>query len=141
MNLNSPLALKKTLATLVILFLSALPLLNTNAAKNAHQPSATGLDSQKKKQLKQPTDEEYPANLWNNYETYIEQLREKTGINALRISIEWPLVQPEGPNSFDLATLDHYASVVACLINNNITPIVCFHHYTNPCWFCRLWRI
>lgn len=85
--------------------------------------------------LKKPTDTEYLCDFWDNYKTYIDQLKSKTGINALRISIEWALVQPNGPHSFDAHALDHYAHVVAYLIKKNITPIVCFHHYTNPCWF------
>ncbi|MCX5924738.1 MAG: family 1 glycosylhydrolase [Candidatus Dependentiae bacterium] len=88
-----------------------------------------------KKKLKQPTDHHYSGNFWDNYKTYIDQLKNKVGINTLRISIEWPLVQPENHTQFDTQTLDHYADVVAYLIKKDITPIICFHHYTSPCWF------
>jgi len=88
-----------------------------------------------KKNLKKPTDAEYPCDLWNNYETYIDQLKEKVGINALRISIEWALIQPHNSESFDKNSLDHYAHVIAYLIKRGITPVICFHHYTSPCWF------
>ncbi len=98
--------------------------------------------------LKQPTDPQYTADFWNNYPTYIDQLKDKLNINALRISIEWALVQPRDPSSpddnpmssfydssFDKKALQHYADMIAYMIEKNITPIICFHHYTSPCWF------
>lgn len=88
--------------------------------------------------LVEPHDPKYPCDFWNNYETYIKQLKEKLQINSMRFSIEWPLVQPNGPNLYDQKTLDHYASVFIYMIEHDITPIVCFHHYTSPCWFADL---
>lgn len=90
-----------------------------------------------KRGLKEPTHADYVGNLWDNYETYIDQLKDKLGINALRISIEWPLVQPIGPRLADVDTsvLDHYAQLIAYLVQKDITPVICFHHYTSPCWF------
>src|SRR5271155_5017577 len=88
--------------------------------------------------LIEPHDSKYPCDFWNNYETYIKQLKEKLHLNSIRFSIEWALVQPYGPNSYDQKALDHYASVFICMIEHNITPLICFHHYTSPCWFADL---
>jgi len=89
-------------------------------------------------QLKRTTDHEYTCDFWNNYQTYIDQLKACTGINTLRISIEWALVQPHDTNTFDDYALEHYKELIAYLIKSNITPIICFHHYTNPCWFADI---
>jgi len=85
--------------------------------------------------LKQPTDPEYTLNLWENHKPYADQEKDKLHINAKRISIEWALVQPKGPDSFDKEALQHYADMVTYMIEKDITPMICFHHYTSPCWF------
>lgn len=86
-------------------------------------------------QLKQNSYEEYPCDLWNNYPSYISQLKDQLGINSLRFSVEWALVQPENEQIFDTAALEHYADMFITCLNHDITPLVCFHHYTSPCWF------
>ncbi len=85
--------------------------------------------------LKHPSDIHYPIDLWNNYRSYITTAKEVLGLNSLRFSIEWALVQPNGPDSFDQRTLEHYADIFCYCIQKGITPIICFHHYTDPCWF------
>ncbi len=89
-----------------------------------------------KNDLKQPNDENYPCNFWDNYESYIKQLKEKTGITAMRFSIERALVET-AEGQFDQKALNHYADVFKCYIENDITPVVCFHHYTDPYWFAK----
>ncbi|MDP3888965.1 MAG: family 1 glycosylhydrolase [bacterium] len=86
------------------------------------------------KGLKKTTDPAYTCDLWNNYETYISQLKKNCHINALRFSIERALVE-QAEGTFDQDALQHYADMFKYCINNDITPIVCFHHYTDPCWF------
>ena len=88
----------------------------------------------KKTGLAQPSDPEYAINLWDNYATYFQQAK-SFGLNSLRFSIEWALVQPSGPDSFDQSALNHYADMFVTALKMGITPIVCFHHYTDPCWF------
>lgn len=87
--------------------------------------------------LLQPTDPGlYPCDWWHHYRTYIPQLKEKLGCNSLRVSLEWALIQ-KSSHSFDHAVLDHYVDEISCLLENNIHPLVCFHHYTSPCWFAN----
>jgi len=85
--------------------------------------------------LPQPTDEEYSMDFWQHYKTYIDYAKDVLKMNALRFSIEWALVQPEGPETFEQQALDHYADLFIYAIKRGITPLVCFHHYTDPCWF------
>ncbi len=86
------------------------------------------------KKLPEMTSPQFSINLWDNYQEYFKQAKE-FGLNSLRFSVEWALVQPNGPDSFDEAALDHYADMFVSALKNRITPIVCFHHYTDPCWF------
>lgn len=82
--------------------------------------------------------QQYPANIMEYGTHYIDQLKDILGINALRISIEWSLVQPKGPETYCSAILDQYAMLFTHMIKRGITPIICFHHYTSPCWFAEL---
>lgn len=85
-------------------------------------------------------------NLWDNYEEFIDRAAD-FGMNALRVSIEWALVQPHEPRNkkdlladenFDQKALEHYADMITYMISKGITPVICFHHYTDPCWFIDL---
>jgi Beta-glucosidase/6-phospho-beta-glucosidase/beta-galactosidase len=87
-----------------------------------------------KHHLPQPTDHEYSMDWWRHYKKYINQAKAHN-INALRFSIEWAVVQPNGPTSYSQEALDHYAELFCYMIKKGITPLVCFHHYTDPCWF------
>lgn len=85
--------------------------------------------------LMRPQDSQYPIDLWNNYRSYINYAKDVLGLNALRFSIEWAVVQPNGPEEFNAEALNHYADMFTYCIQKGITPIICFHHYTDPCWF------
>jgi beta-glucosidase len=85
--------------------------------------------------LAHPHDSRHAIDLWKNYRAYINYARDVLGLNSLRFSIEWALVQPHGPEEFDQEALAHYADMFTYCIEKGITPIVCFHHYTDPCWF------
>ncbi len=85
--------------------------------------------------LPQPTDKQNGMNWWKYYPQYIDYAADTMQLNSLRFSIEWPLVQPEGPESWDQKVVDHYADVFAYALKKGIAPMVCFHHYTDPNWF------
>lgn len=87
------------------------------------------------KGLAHPYDTHYPIDLWNNYRSYFSYAKEVLGLNSLRFSIEWALVQPNGPDEFNAEALEHYADMFLYCLQKGITPIICFHHYTDPCWF------
>lgn len=84
--------------------------------------------------LIQPTHNLYSIDLWTHYRAYIDHARDELHLNSLRFSIEWALVEPK-EGVFDQQALDHYADLFVYAIQKGITPIVCFHHYTDPCWF------
>ena len=89
----------------------------------------------KEHNLPQPTDAQYPMDLWKHYRSYIDYAKDEMKLNALRFSVEWALVQPKDYTEWDQEALDHYADMFVYAIKKGITPLVCFHHYTDPCWF------
>ncbi len=91
--------------------------------------------NKKNEQMPCPTDTKYKMNWWDQYKTYIDDSVTQLGLNAIRFSIEWSLVQPEGPNLWDQKVLDHYADLFVYCVKKGVTPLVCFHHYTDPVWF------
>jgi len=77
-----------------------------------------------------------------HYEYYKEdiELLVELGIKAFRFSIEWSRVEPlEG--QYDRTAIDHYIDKTKLLLDNNITPIITFHHFTTPEWLMNdgLW--
>lgn len=87
------------------------------------------------KKLSRPYDAKYPIDFWNNYRSYINYAKDVLGLNTLRFSVEWAVIQPEGPDSFNAQALAHYQELFIYCLQKGITPIICFHHYTDPCWF------
>lgn len=72
--------------------------------------------------------------LWNDYKKYIDTAAQ-LHMNALRFSVEWALIQPDGPGNWDIDALENYSQRIIYAIKKGITPIICLHHYTDPCWF------
>ncbi len=89
----------------------------------------------KERNLPQPSDKQNGMNWWKYYPQYIDYAADTMKLNSLRFSIEWPLIQPQGPDSWNHEVLDHYADVFIYALKKGITPVVCFHHYTDPNWF------
>jgi beta-glucosidase len=58
------------------------------------------------------------------------------GLRAYRFSIEWARVEPE-EGEFSGAQLDHYKHMCETCIENDVAPIVTFHHFTSPRWVAR----
>jgi len=56
------------------------------------------------------------------------------GLNAYRFSLEWARIEPE-PGYFSRAALDHYRRMVACCLEQDVTPVVTYCHFTTPRWF------
>jgi len=84
--------------------------------------------------LPQPSDDANKMDWDRYYRSYIDYAKDELKLNALRFSVEWALVQPN-PGEWDIATLDRYADMFCYAIKRGITPVVCFHHYTDPNWF------
>jgi beta-glucosidase len=85
--------------------------------------------------IPRPGDPEFGTiDLWNNYQSYIDYARDQLHLTTLRFSVEWALVEPR-EGQFDTTVLQHYADQFTYCIKRGITPVVCFHHYTDPRWF------
>ena len=70
-----------------------------------------------------------------HYEFYKEdiELLVSLGIRAFRFSIEWSRVEPE-EGKYNQEEIDHYVDKAKLLLENNIIPIITFHHFTTPEW-------
>ena len=68
------------------------------------------------------------------------ELLKNLGIKAFRFSIEWSRVEPLN-GEYDQTAISHYVEKANKLIENNITPIITFHHFTTPDWLLKegLW--
>ena len=54
------------------------------------------------------------------------------GINAFRMSIAWPRIQPQGTGPPNQAGLDFYSAVFDALIAEGIEPWVTLYHWDLP---------
>ena len=73
---------------------------------------------------------------WNKYHEDIELIK-NLGVTHYRLSLEWSKIEPI-QGEFNDDALNHYQNVISDLLNNNITPFVTLHHFTNPIWFDEL---
>jgi beta-glucosidase len=55
------------------------------------------------------------------------------GFGAYRFSLEWSRIEPE-EGEWSRNALDHYRRMIAACRDNNILPVVTFHHFTTPRW-------
>lgn len=75
------------------------------------------------------------ANSWELLEKDVECLKDLR-LNAYRFSIEWARLYPE-PGKIDEAALARYKQLIHLLKINDMTPLVCLHHFTNPAWLMQ----
>jgi len=79
------------------------------------------------------------TDFWNRHEEDF-QTCQSVGMNAFRLSIEWPRVQPRsdkaagGRPDFDTSALDHYAGILAAARKHGLEPVVTLQHFTHPAW-------
>jgi len=83
--------------------------------------------------LPSPHDAAYVVDLRTHYRAYVDAAAD-AGLNALRFSVEWAQIEPQ-QGKFDQDVLDNYTDIFCYLLEKNMTPVVVFHHYTDPCWF------
>lgn len=57
------------------------------------------------------------------------QLMKDMGLTAVRFSISWPRILPDGSGAINPLGLSHYNDVINTLISNDITPIVALFHW------------
>jgi beta-glucosidase len=58
------------------------------------------------------------------------------GLGAYRFSLEWSRIEP-AEGEFSAAALDHYRRMCAGCLERGVSPVVTFHHFTNPRWLAR----
>lgn len=79
------------------------------------------------------------AEFWQRYESDFQTCK-KMGLNAFRLGLEWPRIQPTtdtetGPApTYDRATIDAYADRIAACRQQGLEPIVTLQHFTHPAW-------
>jgi beta-glucosidase len=69
---------------------------------------------------------------YHRYPEDISMLAE-LGLNAYRFSLEWSRIEPE-PGFYSRAALDHYGRMIESCLNQGITPVVTYNHFTVPRW-------
>ncbi len=71
----------------------------------------------------------------DHYHRYPEDIAliAELGFNSYRFSIEWARIEPE-EGFFSEAALDHYRRMLMACRENNLKPMVTFHHFTSPRW-------
>ncbi|NVM28453.1 MAG: glycoside hydrolase family 1 protein [Candidatus Helarchaeota archaeon] len=73
---------------------------------------------------------------YNRYRDDILLMKE-LGQQCYRFSIEWSRIEPDN-GKFDVKEVEHYRDVLSTLIDNDITPMVTLHHFTNPIWLQKM---
>ena len=79
------------------------------------------------------------VDFWNRYQQDYELTR-GIGLNAFRLSIEWPRVQPTSSTAsghapaFDFHAIDEYALRIAACRLAGLEPVVTLQHFTHPAW-------
>ncbi len=94
------------------------------------------LDSKGKPTIKDNQKAGLACDHWNRYKEDTELLK-KLGVSHYRLSLEWSKIEPE-KGKFNQNAITHYKNVIDHLIDNNITPYITLHHFTNPIWFDKL---
>lgn len=75
------------------------------------------------------------ADSFNKYKEDINKIKFLNN-NAYRFSLEWARIEPE-KGKFDIKALQYYKNILKELKENNITPMVTLHHFTNPTWVSK----
>lgn len=76
---------------------------------------------------------ETACEFWHRYKEDIQEMAAR-GVQSLRFSIEWCLIEPE-KGKFDLDAIAHYNDLINELLRAGITPMITLHHFVHPQWF------
>ena len=71
----------------------------------------------------------------DHYHRYPEDIAAlaELGLNAYRFSLEWSRIEPE-PGFYSRAALDHYRRMIESCLQQGVTPVVTYNHFTVPRW-------
>jgi beta-glucosidase len=95
-----------------------------------------GTDTQGKPRIDGGQKSGKACNFYENWREDINLLKE-LGINSLRLSVEWSLIEPQS-GIFDEKVIAHYREICEALLAAHITPLITLHHFTDPLWFSQL---
>ena len=70
---------------------------------------------------------------WNSTEKDFD-IAQSLGFNSMRISVSWARIEPE-EGIFNAVAVERYRRMLSGLIERNIRPMVCLHHFAHPLWF------
>ncbi|MGD0856188.1 MAG: family 1 glycosylhydrolase, partial [Dehalococcoidia bacterium] len=70
---------------------------------------------------------------WKNAERDFDTAQ-SMGLNSLRISVSWARIEPQ-ESIFDPEAIERYREMISALIERNIQPVICLHHFAHPVWF------
>ncbi len=111
------------------------------AATAAHQVEGNNINSDLwVLEHLQPTVFQDPSgDACDHYHRYADDIRmlARFGFNTYRFSIEWARIEPER-GFFSNAELDHYRRMLDTCHQNQLKPMVTFHHFTAPRWFAGM---
>ncbi len=68
---------------------------------------------------------------YNKWRDDIEMISD-LGVNAYRLSISWPRVQPSGQGAWNSKGMDFYERIIDALLEKNIAASVTFNHWDLP---------
>ncbi len=117
---------------------SALPDFLWGAALSEYQVSGSAVCpksnwSSWEKKLKDKSGD--ACQFWDRYLEDIAIMK-KLGIQSLRFSIEWCIIEPE-PGNINYEALEHYRQLLLALKQAGIEPMITLHHFVHPLWFER----
>jgi len=71
---------------------------------------------------------------YHRYHSDIKQMKDELHINAYRLSIAWNRIEPQN-GVYCQEAIEFYRNVIAALLEQDIKPMIVFHHYDVPTWF------
>lgn len=138
MNIPS-LYLSLTVLCSTALSASALPDFLWGAALSEYQVSGSAICkksnwSAREKKLKDKSGD--ACQFWDRYPEDIAIMK-TLGIQSLRFSIEWCVIEPE-KGTINYEALEHYRQLLLALKQAGIEPMITLHHFVHPAWFEKL---
>ncbi|MDC2984679.1 family 1 glycosylhydrolase [Candidatus Marinimicrobia bacterium] len=73
---------------------------------------------------------------WTRYEDDVKLIK-NLGVSHYRFSLEWSKIEPQR-GVYDQEVISHYSKIIDSLIEEDITPVITLHHFTNPIWYDKM---
>ena len=76
----------------------------------------------------------HAADFYHRYDQDFQLASQVLHNNSIRLSLEWARIVPE-EGRIDQKEIEHYRNVLLDAREQNLSPMVTLHHFTNPVWF------